>query len=155
MCCVVVRLVSRLPVLPSGYSIEVAIPSAADYQALRAATGLSPFLVAAVARGLGGSYLGVVLRYHQTVVGMGRVSGDGGLFFQLTDIAVLPEHQGKGLGSAIVELLLAEIAARVDAPAYVSLIADGPADRIYAKHGFEPVAPKSQGMARWLGPSDS
>jgi ribosomal protein S18 acetylase RimI-like enzyme len=141
--------------LPPGYSIEMAVPSVADYQRLRAATGLSPFAEAAVARGLAGSYLGAVLRCDGQVVGMGRVSGDGGLFFQLTDIAVLPEHQNQGLGSAIVELLLDELAARIDAPAYVSLIADGPAARVYAKHGFEPVAPKSQGMARWLGPGDS
>ena len=33
---------------------------------------------------------------------MGRVIGDGGLFFQVVDIAVEPAHQGRGLGKAIV-----------------------------------------------------
>ncbi|MFD2882298.1 hypothetical protein ACFTAO_51075 [Paenibacillus rhizoplanae] len=29
---------------------------------------------------------------------MGRVIGDGGCFFQVTDIAVKPSFQGRGLG---------------------------------------------------------
>jgi hypothetical protein len=31
---------------------------------------------------------------------------------------------------------------------YVSLIADGVANRLYAQYGFEPTAPKSIGMAQ-------
>jgi len=30
------------------------------------------------------------------------------------------------------------------------LIADGKANRLYARFGFEPTAPKSIGMAMWL-----
>ena len=36
----------------------------------------------------------VVIRKDGEAVGMGRVVGDGGLFFQVVDIAVLPEHHG-------------------------------------------------------------
>ncbi len=32
--------------------------------------------------------------------------------------------------------------------AYVSLIADGKANELYAQYDFKPVAPKSMGMAR-------
>ena len=84
---------------------------------------------------------------------MGRVVGDGGLFYQIVDLAVLPQHQGKGLGKAIMAALMERLAATAPARAYVSLIADGDARHLYARYGFELVAPASVGMALWLTPT--
>ncbi|MGX7893958.1 GNAT family N-acetyltransferase [Tsuneonella sp. HG222] len=140
---------------PAGYSLDHEVPALDDYQRLRAMSGLSPFSEAAARAGLPGTYIGVVVRHDATAVGMGRIVGDGGLFFQLVDIAVDPAHQGKGLGKAVVAALLEALAARIAAPAYVSLVADGRASELYAQHGFAPVAPKSQGMAVWLLPTST
>jgi len=141
--------------LPPGYRLSYEIPSLADYRRLRAVSGLSAFDEAAAQAGLPGTIAGVVVRLDDEAVGMGRVVGDGGLFFQLVDIAVGPADQGKGLGKAIVDALLEALADRIEAPAYVSLIADGAASELYAQFGFAPVAPKSQGMAQWLQPSST
>jgi GNAT superfamily N-acetyltransferase len=81
---------------------------------------------------------------------MGRIVGDGALFFQVVDVAVEPAHQGKGLGKSIMEALMAELRRRVPAEAYVSLIADGEAHQLYQQFGFELTAPASVGMAMWL-----
>jgi ribosomal protein S18 acetylase RimI-like enzyme len=81
---------------------------------------------------------------------MGRVVGDG-LFYQIVDIAVDPAHQGRGLGKAIMAGLMRELARIAPAEAYVSLIADGEANRLYAQYGFVPTAPASIGMAQWIG----
>jgi ribosomal protein S18 acetylase RimI-like enzyme len=78
---------------------------------------------------------------------MGRVIGDGGTAFQIVDIAVEPEHQGKGLGKQIVAALVDHLRANAPPSAYVSLIADGDAQFLYAKYGFAPVMPESIGMA--------
>jgi GNAT superfamily N-acetyltransferase len=78
---------------------------------------------------------------------MGRVIGDGGTAFQIVDIAVLPEHQKRGLGKRIVSALVDWLHANAPKSAYVSLIADGPAKDLYAQYGFEPTAPASIGMA--------
>lgn len=141
--------------LPDGYRIAFRAPPLADYLRLRRDTGLSPFTERAARTGLANTFDGVTLEYEGRVVGMGRVIGDGGLFFQVVDIAVLPAHQGKGAGKAIMAALLARLEERLAAPAYVSLVADGEARHLYARFGFEPVAPKSIGMARWIGPADS
>lgn len=37
---------------------------------------------------------------------MGRLLGDGGWYFHVIDMAVLPEHQCRGLGDAILSALL-------------------------------------------------
>jgi GNAT superfamily N-acetyltransferase len=141
--------------LPPGCDLSLETPCLADHQRLRSVAGLSNFAEAAARKGLAGTAIGAVARHEGRVVGMGRIIGDGGLFFQMVDIAVEPAHQGCGLGKAIVRALLQALAERLDAPAYVSLIADGAADRLYAQFGFVPVAPKSQGMAQWVQPSSS
>lgn len=78
---------------------------------------------------------------------MGRLVGDGGLTVQICDVAVDPAHQGHGLGTAIMRALVDYVNANVPRSAYVSLIADGDANRLYARFGFRPTAPASIGMA--------
>ena len=68
---------------------------------------------------------------------MGRVVGDGAIFFYLQDIAVLPEHQGAGVGSQIVERLLADIARRAPPQAFVGLFASAGRAPFYERYGFQ------------------
>ena len=77
--------------------------------------------------------------------------GDGGTAFQVTDIAVLPEHRGQGLGKRIVAALVDWLKVNAPKSAYVSLIADGPAKDLYAQYGFKPTTEHgSIGMYIWL-----
>lgn len=139
--------------IADGYTCSYSVPSVGDYLRLRAEAGLTPRDEAAAIVGLPNSFVAVVIEHEGEAIGMGRIIGDGALFFQVVDIAVLPAHQGRGLGKAIMQALMERLAERVPGRAYVSLIADGGASHLYAAYGFEPVAPKSQGMARWLDPS--
>ena len=79
---------------------------------------------------------------------MGRVIGDGGWYFHVADMATLPEHQGRGLGRAVLADLLAQIDAVTPDGAYVTLMADEPGRRLYASMGFVETAPDSLGMRR-------
>lgn len=83
-------------------------------------------------------------------MGMGRLLGDGGWYFHVVDMAVLPEHQRRDLGGAILTALLNKIARDAPAGAQVSLLADPPGRRLYASHGFAETAPGSVGMVRVL-----
>ena len=122
-------------------------PTTDEYLNLRAASGLSPFSRQAAERGLAGSVHAVTLRAGQELVGMGRLIGDGGCFFQVVDIAVRPDHQGQGLGTRIMRALMDWVEAELPTSAYISLIADGEANRLYARFGFAATAPASIGMA--------
>ena len=137
--------------MEQGYHLRATVPSAEDYRRLRAAAGLSPKSAEGAAKGLPNTLFGVIVkRDGGKVVGMGRVIGDGGLFFQVTDIAVDPEHQRRGLGKAIVGEIVQYLKRAAPRGAYVSLIADGEAHRLYAKYGFKPTAPASIGMAMFI-----
>ncbi|MGK5051292.1 GNAT family N-acetyltransferase [Janthinobacterium sp. RB2P8] len=131
----------------SPYTILLANPAIATYQQLRVAAGLSAKSTEAAAKGLPHSLFAVQVLYGDAVVGMGRVIGDGGCFFQVVDIAVLPAHQGKGLGKLIMREIMQFIETEVPQSAYVSLIADGQAQDLYAQFGFRHTAPASVGMA--------
>jgi GNAT superfamily N-acetyltransferase len=78
---------------------------------------------------------------------MGRVIGDGGWCFHVVDMAVLPDHQRRGLGDAVLSWLLDRIRRAAPPGAYVTLMADPPGRRLYARHGFVETAPHSLGMS--------
>lgn len=129
------------------YTTLLETPNIATYQHLRVAAGLSPKSMEAAARGLPNSLFAVQILQGKDVVGMGRVIGDDGCFYQVVDIAVLPEHQGQGLGKRIMQAIRHYIDTSVPKSAYVSLIADGQAQELYAQFGFTHTAPASVGMA--------
>jgi GNAT superfamily N-acetyltransferase len=130
----------------SAYRIEARVPAIDDYMRLRREAGLTPFSRDAAEKGLPNSIFGVCLMLGDETVGMGRIIGDGGCFFQVTDIAILPAHQGRGLAKLIMTAL-SDFIATLPKTAYVSLIADVPAHRLYAQFGFDETAPRSVGMA--------
>lgn len=51
----------------------------------------------------------VLVREHGALVGAGRALADGVDCAYLCDIALLPSHQGRGLGRAIVQRLLDQV----------------------------------------------
>ena len=123
------------------------VPGVEEFTGLRIAAGLSPNSREAAARGLAGTCFSVSVRDGQRLVAMGRVVGDGGCFYQVVDIAVHPDYQRRGIGFQIMNRLMERLREHAPVSAYVSLIADGPACKLYEKFGFEPTAPASIGMA--------
>jgi len=132
----------------SDYSIVSTPPDLEDYLRLRAAAGLSSKGREAARIGLSNSWFAVHVVHEGKTVGMGRIIGDGGCFFQVVDIAALPDHQGRGLGKRIMAALMEYFEAHAPESAYMSLIADGKAKDLYAQFGFKPTAPASIGMWR-------
>lgn len=131
----------------TSYCVEAGPPSSAEYIALRSAAGLSPKTVEAADKGLPNSLFSVCIRSGNTLIGMGRVVGDGGCNFEIVDVAVHPDFQRQGLGSQIMEALMAYLHENAPSSAYVSLIADEGAPALYRRFGFEFTAPASVGMA--------
>lgn len=130
------------------YEVRAGLPDVETFRRLRTGAGMADRPAGAVAAGLPNSWHGVLVRHRGRVVGMGRVVGDGGCVFQIADVCLLPEHQGRGLGRRIMGELVAELERRAPAGAYVSLIADGDARHLYEKYGFTETAPHSVGMHR-------
>ena len=136
--------------LPPGYSLTEGTPPIPEYLALRRKTGLSPKTEEQARTALPGSWYAVHINHSptSTIVGMGRIIGDGGWYFHLNDMAVLPEHQRKGLGDAIMAALMERILDGSPPSPYVNLIADEAGRGLYAKWGFTETGSRSVGMER-------
>jgi GNAT superfamily N-acetyltransferase len=136
------------PPFPPGYRLLDGGPTTADYVELRARSGLTPKREDQAGAALAGSWAAcrVVLGSEPRSVAMARVIGDGGWYFHVVDMAVLPEHRRRGLGGAVLAHLLDEIRRRAPGSALVGLLADPPGRRLYARHGFAESAPGSVGM---------
>lgn len=133
--------------MDTGYEIIAAVPPVEDYLRLRVSAGLSAKSLEGAVAGLPNTLFAVIVKQDDQIIGMGRVIGDGGLFYQVVDIAVEPDHQGRGLGKAIVRAIVDQLKSTAPVGAYISLIADGDAQYLYAQFGFKPTAPASIGMA--------
>ncbi len=90
----------------SDYTIASTPPNLEDYLRLRKDAGLSTKTVDAARIGLQNTWFGIQVIHEDEAVGMGRIIGDGGCFFQVVDIAVLPQHQGIGLRKQIMAALM-------------------------------------------------
>ena len=121
---------------------------------IRRDAGLSPRTLDQTSLALEGSWAAVHVVHVDTaaVVAMGRVIGDGGWYFHIADMAVLPDHQHRGIGTAVLTRLVERIG--IDAPpgAYITLLADAPGRPLYRSHGFVETAPDSIGMVLGTGP---
>lgn len=69
----------------------------------------------------------------QTLIGFGRAISDGVFVAYISDIALLPDYQGQGLGKVIVEALLAKVKDHKK----VILYANPGKEGFYAKLGFK------------------
>ena len=137
---------------PGAYQILEGPPTPDDYVRLRMNAGLSPKSLEQARAALSGSWFAchAVCSETRETVGMGRVLGDGGWYFHIVDMAVLPEHQRRGIGDEVLTKLVARIRQEAPTGALVNLFADPPGRHLYARHGFAPTAPDSIGMALQL-----
>jgi ribosomal protein S18 acetylase RimI-like enzyme len=129
------------------YKLKHEVPAISDYINIRLAAGLSRKSEEAAQIGLANSLFSVVVYFEEVPIGLGRVIGDGGCFFEVTDIAVLPEHQKKGIGDMIMNSIMVYLRENAPKTAYVSLMADHGTPHFYRRYGFSfAEMPKSSGM---------
>lgn len=132
------------------YSLLEELPSPESFVALREANEMTPRPAAGVADGIQNSLYGVMVRHNPSdqAVGMGRVIGDTGMVFQISDMVVHPEHQRCGLGTWIGEHLLSYIDDSAPSGTEINLFAD--VDGFYESLGFDETRPASKGMVQFV-----
>jgi GNAT superfamily N-acetyltransferase len=121
----------------SAARIERRMPTLAEHRRLAEAVGWgSVFDWDRVSLSLERSPFGVVALAGDLVIGMGRLVGDGVMYFYVQDVVVLPEFQGGGVGHAIVDALLTFVRETAHTGAFTGLFATPDAMRLYEQHGF-------------------
>jgi len=120
-----------------NYDVQERAPTLDEYRAICEAVGWTPvinFDVAALS--LERSLFAVVVMDGDTPVGMGRIVGDGAIYFYIQDIAVAPAHQDEGVGQLVVQRLMAYLRDHAPDKAFVGLFATEDAVDFYKRYGF-------------------
>lgn len=134
--------------LPDRYELVERHLTVEEYQRIRSAVGWSAVSDEAASTGLPSALFSVVLTHDGEAVGCGRIVGDGGLYFYIQDIAVLPEHQGLGFGRAIMDTVMAYIERTAKPGAFIGLMAAYGAAPFYERYGFAARPEGRPGMFR-------
>jgi GNAT superfamily N-acetyltransferase len=123
-------------------------PTPDEYRRLRASVGWNEVDADGVVAGLSSSLYAVVLERDGDAVGCGRVVGDGGIYFYLQDVIVLPELQGQGWGTRIMEAVMRYVEASARPGSFIGLMAAKDAEGFYLRYGFERRPDDRPGMFR-------
>lgn len=120
-----------------------------DFVRLKVATGFMERPLEQVEKALNNGLFNVSAVCGGKVVGMGRLVGDGAMYWYLQEIIVLPEYQGKGIGKSIVNRLIEHIKSTAvpGTKIEVGLTAAKGKEPFYEKLGFHTG---SSGMKKWI-----
>ncbi len=126
--------------------IEHRSPTVAEYNKLRSLVGWEEKdeIVADVA--LKNAVFSVVAVEQDTVIGFGRIIGDGGLYFYIQDMIIHPEFQNKGLGKSLMKELMGYININAKSGAFVGLMAAKGLKKYYESFGFKARDEDAPGM---------
>lgn len=125
-----------------------AVPRAEDYVSLRLRSGMGDKDVERSRAALQHSLFTVSLYEGDTLIGFGRVVGDGGITYIVSDIMVDAQYRRRGFARRIMAAIDQWLAENTHEDSYVCLIANRPADLLYAQYGFQHLDEGRCGMMR-------
>ena len=127
------------------------LPTVEEYLDLAESVGWSRFVTRETAGvALPNSLFSVVAEADGHPLGMGRVIGDGALFFYIQDVLVKPQLQGRHLGEAIMSRLMAWLDSHAPDRAFVGLFSSLGKAPFYARFGVVATQPDRPGMSQYL-----
>ncbi len=127
-------------------------PTVAEYQSIRLTTGWDMLSDEAVQQALDRSLYSVCLLHHNEVIGCGRVVGDGGLYFYVQDVIVLPEYQSNGGGKLLMDAIMHYLHTHAPTHAFIGLMAAQGVAAFYEPYGFKPRPEDRPGMYQTMAP---
>lgn len=123
-------------------------PSAEDYVSLRLRSGMGNKDLKRSEIALKNSLFIVALYDEEKLIGFGRVVGDGGITYVVSDIMVDKDYQRRGLAEQVMKAIDGYFEENTYEDSYICLIANHPADLLYNKHKFEYLPENKYGMLR-------
>jgi len=132
--------------MPEKFILTERSPTVEEYLMLREAVGWGEKDFESTETGLRNSLYSVCVFIGKEIVGCGRVVGDGGIYFYIQDIIVLPEFQEKGIGKRIMDAVMDYLEAHAHPGAFIGLMAAEGASEFYEQYGFTERAPDRPGM---------
>ncbi|WP_420603206.1 GNAT family N-acetyltransferase [Flagellimonas sp.] len=126
--------------------MEVHKLNVSDYQMLRNTTDWHPLSDDQVEEALQRDLFSICVHAEDGAIGMGRVVGDGAIYFYVQDVVVHPKYKGKGIGKQILAGIEEFLDRTVKDYAFIGLMAAQNVDGFYHQFGYKKRADDSPGM---------
>jgi len=123
-------------------------PKANDYVSLRIRSGMGNKDLERSQKALDNSLFMVSLYDNQELIGFGRIVGDGGITYIVSDIMVDKKYHRQGFGDQIMKAINDYLEKNTYEDSFVCLIANHPADLLYKKYKFDYLPESKCGMLR-------
>ena len=125
-----------------------------EYVHLRELVGWMQFPLEEARNCIENAYMVVCVRDDDKCIGVARLLWDGGYVAFLSDVIVIPEYQGQGIGRSLVEAVISRIKADMK-PGFkvkLNLNAAKGKEPFYEKFGFKarPNEDAGAGMDQWF-----
>ncbi|MCL7474512.1 MAG: GNAT family N-acetyltransferase [Methanosarcinales archaeon] len=130
------------------YILVERLATVGEYQRLRESAGWICQDSRSTEIGLHNSLFSVCVTYRDKVIGHGRVVGDGGIYFYIQDVIVLPEFQGKGIGRRIMNAIMDYLKTNARHNAFIGLMAAKGVSEFYEQFDFKKRPDDSPGMLK-------
>jgi len=128
------------------YTIEYRLPTISEFKQLRQSTGWEILDDLTIEKGLVNSIFCICITFQNTVIGMGRIVGDGSMYFYIQDVIVLPDFKKKGVGKAIMIELEKYINKNAHKNSFIGLMAATGSKDFYLRFGYKERDVSKPGM---------
>jgi ribosomal protein S18 acetylase RimI-like enzyme len=123
-------------------------PKAEDYVSLRLRSGMGNKDLERSRKAITNSLFTVSIYDNEKLIGFGRIVGDGGITYVVSDIMVDENYRRKGFADKIMNEINRYFEESTFEDSFICLIANSPADLLYHKYQFEYLPPNRCGMLR-------
>ena len=141
--------------MEEGFTLVQRNITAREYKVLRGSTGWDPIDPVSAEKGLNNSLFSVCVMHKGKAIGMGRVVGDGAVYFYIQDVIVLPEYQGQGWGDQLMKVIMNWIKEHAPENAFIGLMAAVGVKDFYQKWGFDERPAERPGMYMTISRQES
>ncbi len=121
-----------------------------EFQTIRKTTGWAMLEDNVVKLGLKNDLYSVCIFDDDKLIGIGRVIGDGAIYFYVQDIIVIPEYQGKGIGKKIMDNIENYLNNNTNNNSFVGLMAAAGVKEFYYKFGYSERPENKPGMFKMV-----
>jgi len=129
------------------YKIENNIPTLEEYKCLCESVGWTNYMnFEVVETSLKNSIHCITVKDDEQIVGMGRIVGDGAIYFYIQDIVVHPDYQKNGIGNEIMNILVEYLKTNAPDKEFVGLFASQGKEPFYERYDFKNFSPNMTGM---------
>ncbi len=133
-----------------NFNVESRGLKVVEYQLLRKTTGWDMLEDEVVGKALKNDLYSVCVFDNDKLVGIGRVIGDGFIYFYIQDIIVIPEFQKKGIGRLIMESIENYLSKTANNNSFIGLMAATNVKEFYHKFGYKERPEDRPGMYKMI-----